>query len=289
MSRFLNLCAATASIGLFAAVIYWGITLSQLDPNQVPVIKAALGPARIAPVDPGGDQANHQGLAVNRIQANGGAGETAMQVVLAPKPRPFQPEDIAGLTQEASQVVAPVAGDATSSPQTLVSATVPSPVPTAAVANAPVSERVLSKEEADVARWETDQEKKAESAEVLPSVVKSKRPPRRPAGLTKLKAPAEKKTLAGKKTTNAAIAKGTPLVQIGAFDNTTVAESEWAKFSIKHHDLMGNRQSVIQKISNSDKTFYRLRIRGFDTSKDAKRFCSALKARGTDCITTTAR
>ena len=100
MSRFLNLLAAIASFGAFAALIQWGITLSTLDPSDIPVIKKAEGPARVAPDDPGGEIVGSQGLAINAIQSKGEAESTASQVTLAPRAHPFQPEDVAGIDIE---------------------------------------------------------------------------------------------------------------------------------------------------------------------------------------------
>ena len=93
MSRFLTFLAAMASFGAFAALIQWGITLSTLDPSDIPVIKKAEGPARVAPDDPGGEVAGSQGLAMNVIQSKGEAASTPDQVVLAPRANAFQPED----------------------------------------------------------------------------------------------------------------------------------------------------------------------------------------------------
>ena len=100
MSRFLNLLAALASFGAFAMLIQWGFTLSTLDPSDIPVIKKAEGPARVAPDDPGGEIVGTQGLALNAIQSKGAAESTSEQVVLAPRAEPFQPEDVAGIDIE---------------------------------------------------------------------------------------------------------------------------------------------------------------------------------------------
>ncbi|MDA8752312.1 hypothetical protein N9M58_02240, partial [Amylibacter sp.] len=72
MSRFLNILATVSSVSVFGVLVWWGLTLSQLDPNDIPVIKKANGPARVSPEEPGGKQADHQGLSVSEVQtANG--------------------------------------------------------------------------------------------------------------------------------------------------------------------------------------------------------------------------
>ncbi len=97
MSRFLNILAAAASVSVFGVLVWWGLSLSQLDPNDIPVIKKANGPARISPEEPGGKQADHQGLSVSEVQTAKGISKLVDEVYLAPKPYPLQAEDVAGL------------------------------------------------------------------------------------------------------------------------------------------------------------------------------------------------
>ena len=103
MSRFLNILAAASSVSVFGVLVWWGLSLSQLDPNDIPVIKKANGPARISPEEPGGKQADHQGLSVSEVQTAKGISKLVDEVYLAPKPYPLQAEDVAGLdTQKKS-------------------------------------------------------------------------------------------------------------------------------------------------------------------------------------------
>lgn len=269
MSRLLNLFAATASVGLFIGLLYWGVTISQMDPNEIPVIKRAAGPARIAPDDPGGEQANHQGLSVNTVQAKGGAGDTAMQVVLAPKPRPFQPEDVAGLEKAKPTLVEKKADN--------------SPVlkPIEAALVVPEAQEGTNKPAEQLEQAQTVA--KANTDETVQSVLlpttKITRPQKRPKSLKLSIAPTGAKTTA----TND-LPVGTPLVQVGAFKSNDIANAQLAKFSTKHKDLLGDKSFLIQKAKSNGKTFYRLRVKGFDNSNDAKNFCSALKARSADCL-----
>ncbi len=275
MSRFLNTLASLTSVAAFAGVVYWGVSLSQMDPNDIPVIKKAQGPARVAPADPGGEQASFQGLSVNEVQAAGGASKPADKVYLAPKPRPFQPEDVAGLTiKQTSAVVAepdqaPILKDADLKP-IAVAATgdqaVQNPLITDA-ATAPTPEPV----EPTIA---------ATAASLKPTV---SRPVKRPAGL-RISAPT-KKTAAK----SSAIPAGTSLVQLGAFDADAVATVQWNTLVARHKDLLGGKKPVIQKAKKGSKTFYRLRVQGFENKTAANNFCTALKARGTDCIPVTMR
>ena len=229
MSRFLNTLASLTSVAAFAGVVYWGVSLSQMDPNDIPVIKKAQGPARVAPADPGGEQASFQGLSVNEVQAAGGASKPADKVYLAPKPRPFQPEDVAGLTiKQTSAVVAepdqaPILKDADLKP-IAVAATgdqaVQNPLITDA-ATAPTPEPV----EPTIA---------ATAASLKPTV---SRPVKRPAGL-RISAPT-KKTAAK----SSAIPAGTSLVQLGAFDADAVATVQWNTLVARHKDLLGGKKT----------------------------------------------
>ena len=279
MSRFLNTLASLTSIAAFAGVVYWGVSLSQMDPNDIPVIKKAQGPARVAPADPGGVQASFQGLSVNEVQAAGGASKPADKVYLAPKPRPFQPEDVAGLTvQKTSMVVAepdqaPILKDADLKPIAVaatgeqVAGTTAKTLTTDAVATTKT----------------TDPVDQAAAQSLKPTV---SRPAKRPTGL-RLTAPAKKTAATAAKSSK--IAAGTILVQPGAFDADAVATVQWNNLSARHKDLLGGKKPVIQKAKKGSKTFYRLRVQGFDNKTAANNFCTALKARGTDCIPVTMR
>ena len=275
MSRFLNTLASLTSIAALASIVYWGVSLSQMDPNDIPVIKKAQGPARIAPADPGGEQASFQGLSVNEIQAAGGASKPADKVYLAPKPRPFQPEDVAGLTiQKTSQVVAdpdqaPILKDADLKP-------------IAVSANGEqITDATPKALTTDAATTPTPKATDQITTPSLKPIIS--RPVKRPKGL---RATAPVKTPA---KTSSEIPAGTTLVQLGAFDADAVATVQWNNLAARHRDLLGGKEPVIQKAKKGSKTFYRLRVQGFKDKAAANNFCTALKARGTDCIPVTMR
>lgn len=77
---------------------------------------------------------------------------------------------------------------------------------------------------------------------------------------------------------------GGPVVQIGAFDSNAVAESEWNRLSGKFGSLFSGKGQLIQQHKSNGRTFWRLRVAGFDSGSDAQSFCAAMKAGGTDCI-----
>nr|HRO15718.1 SPOR domain-containing protein [Paracoccus sp. (in: a-proteobacteria)] len=87
----------------------------------------------------------------------------------------------------------------------------------------------------------------------------------------------------------ARVAPGAPLVQIGAFDSDGIAQSEWSRISGRFGALFANKAPVVQKHQANGRTFYRLRIAGFESREDARRFCAALIEAGTDCIPAAAK
>lgn len=97
---------AAVSLALVAGVAVWGYQLVMRDVNGIPVVRAMEGPMRVAPDNPGGELANHTGLAVNAIAAVGSAAPPEDVLTLAPAG--------AGLTDEDLEVaLAPADGDVT--------------------------------------------------------------------------------------------------------------------------------------------------------------------------------
>ncbi|MEO0711902.1 MAG: SPOR domain-containing protein [Pseudomonadota bacterium] len=81
-----NWSGGVISLALIAGLIFWGWELMVRDVSGVPVIQALEGPMRVEPEDPGGREADHQGLAVNRIAEGQEAAPAADELVLAPPP-----------------------------------------------------------------------------------------------------------------------------------------------------------------------------------------------------------
>ena len=79
---------------------------------------------------------------------------------------------------------------------------------------------------------------------------------------------------------------GAALVQIGAFDSDAIASSEWDRISGRYSSLFAGKAPVVQKHEAGGRTFYRLRVAGFGSREDARKFCAALIAAGTDQLVT---
>ncbi len=88
-----NLIGAAISLGLVIGVAIWGYKLLVRDVTGIPVVRALEGPMRVQPENPGGDAADHQGLAVNAVAADGTAAPPADTLILAPRPVDLTGED----------------------------------------------------------------------------------------------------------------------------------------------------------------------------------------------------
>lgn len=279
-----QLAGAVVSVALVLGVGVWGYKIMVRDVSGIPVVKAALGPARVAPEDPGGETAVHQGLAVNAVAA--GAEEVMPdQLVLAPGSAQLTDEDVAGLNSapEVAPAPAPVAA-ATSEPEIPADMT-----PTEALlAKLTANETPLSDLEDVVARAPAARapETGPETVAFRPSL--SPRPLARPSTLTA--PPAVKAALATSAARDvreleaAALPAGTRLVQLGAFDSPETARAEWARIAGGFASFFTGKDRVIQRAESGGKTFYRLRAHGFDDLADTRRFCAALMAKRVDCI-----
>ena len=58
------------SLSLLAGAIGWSYKLVVRDINQIPIVRAQLGPLRVAPDNPGGLTAANQGLSVTQLAVN---------------------------------------------------------------------------------------------------------------------------------------------------------------------------------------------------------------------------
>ncbi|RLK10897.1 SPOR domain-containing protein [Ruegeria conchae] len=296
LGRIVNVLGAVASLALVAGVGVWGYQLIMRDVSGVPVVRAADGPMRVQPENPGGTPADHQGLAVNAVAAVGTAAPPADRLILAPRPVSLTDEDTPMATLEATNAVHVVEEPATD--QAVMQA-----LAQGLAAPAPAQEQeqgvqlaslVTPEEEpaidpADYAAQQPDPKIAA-----LPGVRRSLRPHVRPARATP-------STISSSSATEAAInaavkaavgldvdpdtlAKGTRLAQLGAYESADVAQAEWARLNGQFSEYMDGKQRVIQKTSSGGRTFYRLRVMGFDDLSDSRQFCAALVAQGADCI-----
>ena len=287
--KLTNLTGAALSLALIVGVGVWGYKLLVRDVSGVPVVRAAEGPMRVQPADPGGSAAEHQGLAVNNVAAEGTAAAPADRLVLAPPPLELTLEDVptAALNIEQQAEATPTAEAGESDPlaaqETLQNASLDMLAEQLSAGVPPIS----GLEAAPAAPPESQEI--AAPAPVKGGIGRSLRPRVRPAKLTSVSEAVALAVAAARSAPSAEmdpdkIPVGTRLAQLGAFDSPEVARGEWDRLSARFGDFLEGKQRVIQRAESGGRTFYRLRAMGFADLGDARRFCSALVAERAECI-----
>jgi hypothetical protein len=281
--RIMSIAGALTSVAL---VLGMGYRLAVRDVTGVPVVRALEGPMRVSPDDPGGVIADHQGLSVNAVAAEGGASAPADQLVLAPAP--------IGLSEDDPTASAVAMAPAASNP--LLGAEIP-PVTDIDEAVANTLQIVGLDQNTDISALadalsegavplsaDIDITLNTDAAPVfsLPkgALAQSPRPRARPFGVVVAAAAAP----VSKEISGEGLASGTRLVQLGAFDSEEIARNEWDRLSGKFADLLADKVRIVQAAQSGGRTFYRLRALGFADEADSRRFCSALVAERAACI-----
>ncbi len=280
MVAVINWLGAIVSLSLIAGLGYWGYQLIVRDVSGVPVVRALEGPMRVAPDDPGGLDAQHQGLAVNTIAAVGEAEAPADRLVLAPKPTALASED-----QTRAALSAVQTDDKGGEPTALTNtaeAVEPEIMDQASLIDAALRQAQDTSAVLAVTGPPSDVIA-AHIAGVSRSLRPILRPPAILASLTA--APAASSQPSGVRTIDPdQIPVGTRLVQLGAFETAEIAAQEWLRLAARFDDFMAEKSRVIQQAQSGGKVFYRLRAHGFEDLSDARRFCSALLAGRANCI-----
>lgn len=323
VARLTHYLGALVSVLLMCGLAVWGYRLVVRDVSGVPVIRAVAGDARVAPEHPGGELTDRTGLSVNAVAA-GSRTAPVERVAIAPAPTALSGQDVA-----MGELGATAREPAAASDQPLADDTVDTVALTDAEAARIAAEQAAAEQAAQaqtaalaqvpaVAPADTDAEpvgaavttadgKPAQDTAItaalaeagaIPSGVAAGRPAPRPRRLAAAApasdaapsaAPALAPVAAPEPVAAARPAAGAPLVQIGAFDSNTIAQSEFTRVSGRFGALFSGKAPVVQEHRVNGRTFYRLRVAGFDSREDARRFCAALIEAGTDCIPAAAK
>ncbi|MGB7243629.1 MAG: SPOR domain-containing protein [Sulfitobacter sp.] len=303
-----NIVGALVSVTLVIGIGVWGYKLLIRDVSGVPIVRATEGEMRIIPDDPGGQLAQHQGLAVNRVAAEGAAEKPADRLVLAPadvgladedQPIPAamvapvqQPKALEPADQSTPASTAAVATDDAASIDALVAELTNGVAPIEDAAQAETATPLPDDTQmAAVATTEPGSPSVASDATAVaalseaPGVRNSKRPQLRPASAPAVVTPASAAPAELVAEVSAdEIPAGTRLVQLGAFDSPEVARDQWTKLNSRFDVYLAGKSRVVQKAKSGGRIFYRLRALGFADLSDARQFCSALVAENADCI-----
>ncbi|MHA7876298.1 SPOR domain-containing protein [Roseivivax sp.] len=302
-----HLTGAAVSLALIVGVGVWGTKLVMRDVSGIPVVRAAEGPMRVQPENPGGQPADHQGLAVNDVAGQGVAPPPPETLTLAPEDARLSDEDTPQEVAAADPVVPqpkPEAGAAEGEGEeeltlaALVEEVTAGAKPLSPLAPGEAGEGAADQAEAErPASGKEEMERAAIDATIAMALggedgmARSLKPRARPSGLrtAALSPVTPEEAEAAREIAPEDLASGTRLVQLGAFDSAETARQEWAKLSTRFEDYLGPKSRVIQQAQSGGKTFYRLRAHGFTDLSDARRFCAALVAEGSDCIPVVAR
>jgi SPOR domain len=276
--RMAHLTGAALSLALIIGAGVWGYRIAVRDVSGVPVVRALEGPMRTAPDDPGGEEADNQGLSVNTVAADGFAAPVPEQLVLAPRPVDLTLEDGPGLAAEAPQV-ADAAAPADPAPAiAAVAETVPDGPEV--LVEAAMSEALAAPEPLA--------EPQSEPVAADPALA-GMRPMPRPTGtaeadVTAVVASDQPAVPDAAEIDPATLEPGTRLVQLGAFDDVETARAEWVRLAGMFGDIMGDKARVIQAVDSGGSSFVRLRAHGFADEEAARAFCTALIAKDLVCI-----
>ena len=306
-----NWLGAAMSLALIVGVTVWGYRLIMRDVSGVPVVQAIEGPMRVAPENPGGQIARHEGLAVNKVAGTGASAPPPDQIVLAPRPLDITDEDIVvtaptrdlDLTEREEVALASLRQDTTAEAPPLALtdlADADDPIKALAdqiAANAQPFTEVAPAPETGVFDTAVTEDVVATARNTIPASVpgvsRSLRPAKRPSDLqlASLSVPAQPQAteIGGSELSPSKIPAGTRLVQFGAFDSPEIAREQWTKLQSRFSEYLEEKERVIEEATSGGRVFYRLRAHGFSDLSESRRFCAALVAEGADCIPVVSR
>ena len=268
--RATGLVGALTSAALVAGLGFWTYDLAMRDLTEVPVVRALEGPARVAPEEPGGAVARHQGLAVNAIQADDADRPAPERVVLAPRAQPLAEDDRAPAAVQAARNAPSLGiGPATGAQVMLASAD----------ASAPWGGTEIDVQPAEADPLRAALAEALEMPEPTPAVATASgivRSPR-PSGRPEIRPTAPE-------VSASALPAGTQLVQVGDFASADAARAEWQTLAGRFAPYLQGKAPVVQATRSGDRDFFRLRAAGFSDGSDARRLCATLSAAGIGCV-----
>lgn len=251
----------------FAAVVWMAYDqgVRQANRGEPPVLAAEEGPVRVAPEAPGGQQILHQ----DKVIYDQVAGETAPtgEQLLPPAetPKPIPAPVTAAPPTATPTTDFPISGTTAGKPP--AAATSPATLPPVAT---PVPEKpvVASPKPAPA---EAEKPPAAVAAAPVKPPVTEPTKPAAPAAATP--APTTATPVSGW------------MVQVGAFDQDSLAADAWSRVKSNYGDLLTGLKPDVQTADLGAKgIWYRLRIGPFESKEAAAQLCSQLKARGQDCL-----
>ena len=266
---------AALSLSLLTGAIGWSYQLIVRDINQIPIVRAQLGPLRVAPDDPGGLTAANQGLSVTQLAVN----ERPLlsdEIFLAPAAEVLSEENVAlQISEENSSITNKEKFDTleVSTENSLDLKILPEQNATGIASN---SEAVLSTAAFSPKKLEIENAVSLALSltNEVDSSFSSLRPKIRPVVLNQIQTDNIAQTVANELVMTAPI--GSAVVQLGAFESKSLAQIEWQRLEALLGSVLTSKNMMVQKAESGGRVFYRLRAFGFDDLSDARQFCSAV-------------
>lgn len=266
---------AALSLFLLAGAIGWSYQLIVRDVNQIPIVRAQLGPLRVAPDNPGGLTAANQGLSVTQLAVN----EKPLlsnEIYLAPAAEILNEENLALKVKEeyeSDKVDGAFEIKEVNAENSMNLEALPDQKEVDSRSNdlGVLSKAAFSQKKIEI-----------ENAVSLALSITNEpdkslswlRPKIRPVGFYRNGNITEDQIVSNEPMPKLPI--GSAVVQLGAFDSKSLAESEWQRFEKILGSILIPKKMVVQKAESGGKIFYRLRASGFSDISDARQFCTAI-------------
>ena len=266
---------AALSLSLLTGAIGWSYQLIVRDISQIPIVRAQLGPLRVAPDDPGGLTAANQGLSVTQLAVN----ERPLlsdEIFLAPAAEVLSEENVAlQISEENSSITNKENFDTleVSTENSLDLKILPEQNATGLASN---NEAVLSTAAFSPKKLEIENAVSLALSltNEVDSSFNSLRPKIRPVVLNQTQTDNIAQSVPNELVVTLPV--GSAVVQLGAFERKSLAQIEWQRLEALLGSVLTSKNMVIQKAESGGKVFYRLRAFGFDDLSDARQFCSAV-------------
>ncbi len=266
---------AALSLSLFTGAIGWSYQLIVRDISQIPIVRAQLGPLRVAPDDPGGLTAANQGLSVTQLAVN----ERPLlsdEIFLAPAAEVLSEENVAlQISEENSSITNKEKFDTleVSTENSLDLKILPEQNATGLASN---NEAVLSTAAFSPKKLEIENAVSLALSltNEVDSSFNSLRPKIRPVVLNQIQTDNIAQSVANELVVTLPI--GSAVVQLGAFESKSLAQIEWQRLEALLGSVLTSKNMMVQKAESGGRVFYRLRAFGFDDLSDARQFCSAV-------------
>ena len=266
---------AALSLFLLAGAIGWSYQLIVRDVNQIPIVRAQLGPLRVAPDNPGGLTAANQGLSVTQLAVN----EKPLlsnEIYLAPAAEILNEENLALKVKEeyeSNKVDGAFEIKEVNAENSMNLEALPDQKEVdirsndvGVLSKAAFSQKKIEIENAVSLALSITNEPDKSLSWLRPKI--------RPVGFYRNGNITENQIVSNEPIPKLPI--GSAVVQLGAFDSKSLAESEWQRFEKILGSILIPKKMVVQKAESGGKIFYRLRASGFSDISDARQFCTAI-------------